>query len=204
MAAAVAPRAPCLPRPLLNYGPHFVFRRVLHTDTAVTELRELLTNEWATLSVVAGLFVLLSGAAAVSLPTAGREVAAAVSYVYLGATTFAYIGGASSCLVSLFLLHASNTVPASRLHDFLVRAHPLLWVPIGGIILAVVCTSIGNWVATLIVYDSYVAFGVRTAVALVWLVLLAAAIASISSSAMQSAGPRAAERAEAVEGEGPV
>jgi hypothetical protein len=196
-AIMAAPRRPCPPR-LSNFGPHFVFRRVLHTDTAVGELRALLTNEWATLSVVAGLFVLLSGTASVNSPAAlGRDADLVSRYVFVGANTFAYIGGASSCLVSLFLLHASNTVPAPRLHDFLVRSHSLLWVPIGGIVLAVVCTSVSNWMATLIIYGSNVAFGVRVAVAVLWLALLGAAVTSISHSAAMAAGPRAAERAEA-------
>jgi hypothetical protein len=125
--------------------------------------------------------------------------AAAARYVFLGAHTFAYIGGASSCLTSLFLLHTSNTVPVQRLHNFLVRSHAILWVPLGGIVLAVLCTSVANLTATLLVYGSYVALGIRLSVAVLWLVLVAVAFASLSSAASHAAGPRVADRAEAAE-----
>jgi len=174
--------APCLPR-APRFGPHFIFRRVLHTDTAAAELRALLANEWATISVVAGLFVLLSGAAASSAPAAvGGEVAGAgaARFVFLFAHALAYIGSASSCLAALFLLHTSNTVPAHRLHDFLVRSHSLLWVPMGGICFAVLCTSAGNLAATLVIYGSYAAFGARVGIAAAWLALVGAALAALS------------------------
>lgn len=181
------------PRP--RFGDRFIFRRVLHEDTAVVDLRLLITNEWATLSVVSGLFLLLSGASSASAPIPiAAEVAgaAAVRWVYVFATTFAYIGAASSCFASLFLLHMSNTVPAHKLHAFLVRTHSLLWVPLGGLVFTAICTSIGNWCETLLIYGDWGLFAARVGIALAWFCGLAFGVVWLSHAAQHAAGPRAA------------
>ena len=70
MSAAAPPRVP-IPLPAArrqHFGDNFIFLRVLHTDTAAHELRGRLNEEWATISVVAGLFVLLSGGSAMGAP----------------------------------------------------------------------------------------------------------------------------------------
>ncbi len=189
---------PCTP----NFGENFVFRRVLHTDTAAPELRTLLRDEWATISVVAGLFVLLSGGAATAAPVPSEisdgHSGAAAYYVNLFAGTFAYIGSASSCIVALFLLHTSNTVPEHKLHAFLIKSHSILWIPSGGLLMSIVATSIGNNAATLIIYDNWVVSGVRIGIAVCWLSLLFYTTWSLSHAAQHSAGPRRAESVEEV------
>ena len=117
-------------------GRHFHYHRVLHADTAVGELRELLRGEWGTCAVVAGLFVLLAGASATSAPEAalGHEVPTAARWVFVGANTLAYIGAASSAFASVALIHFTNSVPEAHLHAFLHRVHHVLWVPLGGIV----------------------------------------------------------------------
>ncbi len=190
MDAAAAPGGP---RP--RFGDRFIFRRVLHEGTAVVDLRRLVTNEWATLSVVSGLFLLLAGASSTNAPlpiAAEIAGAAAIRWAFVIATTLAFIGAATSCFASLFLLHMSNTVPAHKLHAFLVRAHSLLWLPLGGLIFAALCTSIGNWCATLLIYGDYGLFAVRVGIALAWFFGLAFGVFWLSHAAQHAAGPRAA------------
>lgn len=196
MSVTHLPRHACTPI-VPSFGHHFLFQRVLHTDTAAANLRALLNQEWSTISVVAGLFVLLSGGVVTGAPVASElgpgSVSAAVFYVNLFAGMSAYIGSATSCLVSLFLLHTSNTVPEHKLHAFLLRTHSILWLPLGGLFAAVLFTSIGNNAATFIIYNSWGASATRISIAVVWLGLLAYAMYVMSEAAKHSAGPRRAQ-----------
>jgi hypothetical protein len=186
----------------------YVFRRVLHAETPAHELRTLLRDEWATISVVAGLFVRLAGGAATSAPLSSEitkgTAGDAAYYVYTFATMAAFMTSAASCIISLFLLHTSNTVPERELHAFLVRVHAILWLPLGGLIASLVFTSVANNAATLVIYDAWSVAGVRIGIAVLWLALLFYSMYAMSHAAMLSAGGplRAAseERAERPEG----
>ena len=121
------------------------------------------------------------------------RVPTAVYIVFMFAGMCAYIASASSCIVSIFLLHTSNTVPERKLHAFLLRSHSILWVPLGGLLAAIVFTSVSNNCATLIVYNTWWAAGVRIGIAVGWLVALYLTMVALSRAALDSAGPRAAE-----------
>jgi hypothetical protein len=86
-------------------------------------------------------------------------------------------------------LHASNTVPESKLHAFLASVHWLLWVPLTTLFVTVVTSSVVNGAATLILYRSWIAFGVRLGVSVAWVVLVALMLAAISRSASRFSHP---------------
>ena len=171
--------------------PPSVYRRVLHAHTLPSELRVLLNREWATVSVVSGLIVLLQGEASVgsTLTTADKPGFATVRWLFLAFNIVAYIGAVTSTLVSLFLLHTSNAVAQAELHAFLLSVTVLLWVPLVSLLVAVVAASFANVCATLLIYESRVAFGVRLGVALLWLVGLAFALRRLSKAAMAHIAP---------------
>ena len=170
-----------------------VFSRVLHTNTHVNDLRTLLNREWTTVGVVAGLLVLLEGASSRANTFIDTSPGfTAVRYVFLAANTIAFMTAMTSCVVSLFLLHASNAVPKHKLHAFLRSLHKLLWVPLGSLLVAVVAESIANSCATLAIYGSWAAFGARFGVSSVWLAALGAAIVRLSRAAQHNAHEPAA------------
>lgn len=161
-------------------------------ETPAHELRTLLRDEWATISVVAGLFVRLAGGAATAAPLASEiasgTASAAAYYVYTYAVMAAFMTSAAACIISLFLLHTSNTVPERELHSFLVRVHAILWLPLGGLIASLVFTSIANNAATLVIYDTWSVAGARIGVAVLWLALLFYSMWALLHAAMLSAG----------------
>ena len=168
-------------------SPTSVFTRVLHTNTHVNDLRNLLNREWTTIGVVAGLLVLLEGASArAALFDDASPGFTAVRYVFLVANTVAYMTSMTSCVVSLFLVHSSNAVPKHKLHAFLRSLHRLLWVPLGSLLVAVVAESVANSCATLAIYGSWAAFGARFGVSIAWLAGLGAAIARLSRAAQRN------------------
>ena len=114
-------------RALLPRRSHNVYTRVLHAHTQPAELRNLLNREWATVSVVSGLVFLLAGESAVAGPFRGVDSTSArnsgAGFAFLAANMLAYYASATSCLVALLLLHASNAVPQGQLHAFLRSVH---------------------------------------------------------------------------------
>lgn len=176
-----------------------IYHRVLHRDTAAHELRALLNNEWGTISVVAGLFVLLSGGAAVDAPARLDGELSSTDAVYIismFASMCAYFGSASSCMVAIFLLHSSNTVPERKLHSFLLRSHSLLWVPLGGLLVALVFNSVANNCATFVIFGSWTLLGIRIGIAIMWLMLIFVAMAALSRAAIECSGPPTVELEE--------
>lgn len=175
-----------------------LYHRVLHANTEAADLRDFLKAEWGTISVVSGLFVILMGNSGFSSALGAGDSPAsaageppgysALRYVFLATSTLSYICSVSACLVSLTLLHASNAVPQSRLHAFLRRTHWQLWVPLGALLSAVALASIALSCASLIIYQSWVAFAVRLGVILVWLGLLGALLLSLSRAAQRCSG----------------
>lgn len=188
-----------------------VYHRVLHQHTDASDLRELLHREWTTISVVSGLFVILMGTSATSATLASGSSAdagaasageppgfSALRYVFLVTSTLSYMCSVSACLVSLALVHTTNAVPQGRLHAFLRRTHCALWLPLGALLAAVALASIALCCASLIIYQSWAAFGARLGAMLLWLGLLAALLASLSRAASRcSAGAGAALRGPA-------
>jgi hypothetical protein len=93
-----------------------LFARALHKHTAPDDLRNLLNREWATISVVAGLVVLLEGTSSTSNTFASVNVSPpflAVHFVFLAMNTLAYLCAITSCAVALILLHVSTVVCAA-------------------------------------------------------------------------------------------
>lgn len=74
-------------------APRSVFHRVLHAHASPADLRSLLNREWATLSVVAGLFVLLHGAGATSsiAESPGADTSANAGYNVSGLRMIALV-----------------------------------------------------------------------------------------------------------------
>lgn len=173
-----------------------VYRRVLHAHTLPSDLRALLNREWATISVVSGLIVLLQGTASIgdTLPRKPADSTeppgySAVRWTFLAFNIVAYIAALTSTLVALFLLHTSNSVAQAELHAFLLGVNALLWVPLCSLLVAVVAAGLANVCATLLIYDSWVAFGVRGGVAIVWFVALALMLHRLSGIAMSHIVP---------------
>ena len=175
----------------------------------------MLNREWSSISVVSALFVILMGTSAInpSSALATPDIAepsgyVAVRYTFLATSTLSYIGSVTSCATSIFLLHASNSVPQGKLHAFLRATHYQLWVPLGGLLLAVVFASIALSCASLIIYQSWAAFAARLGATLVWLVALGALLASLPRAAMRCSphhaahGPGEPGEAAAVRGPG--
>jgi hypothetical protein len=80
-----------------------LYHRVLHTATKPGELRVLLNREWATISVVSGLFVLLEGQLAginvFSVPPNNHldPAVAVIRYLFLAFNIISYSAAVTSC-----------------------------------------------------------------------------------------------------------
>lgn len=172
-----------------------VFRRVIHAHALPSDLRTLLNREWSTIAVVAGLLVLLQGTASLGavLPkntrVDGTEPYPAVSWIFFASNVVSYMAALTSTLVAVFLQHSSNSVAQAELHAFLLGIHHILWVPLVSLLVAVVAAGISNVCAVLLIYDSWVAFGVRAGILLVWFSGLAFTLHRLSGVAMSYVVP---------------
>jgi len=164
-----------------------VIHRVVRAHAAPKDLRALLQHEWATISVIAGLIVLLQGTASLgtTLPNAGGEPPGyeAVRFAFFGLNVLSFTAAVTSALVALFLLHASNSVPHAELHAFLLSIHALLWTPLAALLVAFASTTLANACAALIIYASWAAFAVRAGVGVAWMAALAAVLRTLLAQA---------------------
>jgi hypothetical protein len=101
----------------------------------------------------------------------------------------AYLSSVTACIISLWLIHVTNAVQASKLHDFLRGMSGMLAVPHTSLLASVIATAFTNCVATLLTYDSWPLFYTRLGLNIAWLLALLAALRWMKLSANEHCGP---------------